>query len=166
MIRKWSQKEVSWAETCLILFLGVIVFIMLSGCIQEEQVQDDRELFIGMTQDISGFYPWISRDITSVSVNQNFFNCLVEIDNKTKGLRPALAESWTNPDNRTYRLYLREGVTFHNGDIFNAEDVKFTLQFLKNFSFYQERLGSRGYRPGVSCKRGPCGCDAWCGIER
>ena len=142
MTRKLSQNEIRLVEVCLILFFCMVILICLSGCIQEDKVQSKEELFIGMTQDISGFYPWISRDITSISVNQNFFNCLVEIDNKTKGLRPALAESWSNPDNRTYRLYLQKNVTFHNGNKFTADDVAFTLQFLKNFSFYQERLST------------------------
>jgi peptide/nickel transport system substrate-binding protein len=142
MIRKRSLKDFNPVEICLILFFAIMILICLSGCVQEDAVQSKEELFVGMTQDISGFYPWISRDITSISVNQNFFNCLVEIDNKTKGLRPALAESWANPDNRTYRLYLRENVTFHNGDKFTADDVAFTLQYLENFSFYQERLST------------------------
>ena len=41
----------------------------------------------------------------------------------------SLAESWTvSPDQRTYEFKLREGVKFHNGDPFTAEDVKFSFQ--------------------------------------
>ncbi|HTO11481.1 MAG TPA: ABC transporter substrate-binding protein [Candidatus Binatia bacterium] len=41
---------------------------------------------------------------------------------------PSLAESWTvSPDQRTYEFKLREGVKFHNGDPFTAEDVKFSF---------------------------------------
>jgi peptide/nickel transport system substrate-binding protein len=41
---------------------------------------------------------------------------------------PSLAESWTvSPDQRTYEFKLRQGVTFHNGDPFTAEDVKFSF---------------------------------------
>jgi peptide/nickel transport system substrate-binding protein len=41
---------------------------------------------------------------------------------------PSLAESWTvSPDQRTYEFKLREGVKFHNGDAFTAEDVKFSF---------------------------------------
>jgi peptide/nickel transport system substrate-binding protein len=41
---------------------------------------------------------------------------------------PSLAESWTmSDDQRVYEFKLREGLTFHNGDPFTAEDVKFTF---------------------------------------
>ena len=41
---------------------------------------------------------------------------------------PSLAESWTlSPDQRTYEFKLREGVKFHNGDPFTAEDVKYSF---------------------------------------
>src|SRR5215471_19936369 len=43
-------------------------------------------------------------------------------------MAPSLAESWTvSPDQRVYEFKLREGVKFHNGDPFTAEDVKFTF---------------------------------------
>jgi peptide/nickel transport system substrate-binding protein len=50
-------------------------------------------------------------------------------------MAPALAESWTeSPEGLTYEFTLREGVTFHNGDPFTAEDVKFSFQRYKGVS--------------------------------
>ena len=41
---------------------------------------------------------------------------------------PSLAESWTvSADQKTYEFKLREGLRFHNGDPFTAEDVKFSF---------------------------------------
>jgi peptide/nickel transport system substrate-binding protein len=56
----------------------------------------------------------------------NIFEGLVEFD-KDFRIIPSLAVSWNNPDNLTWRFYLRQGVRFHNGDDFVAEDVKFSL---------------------------------------
>jgi len=43
-------------------------------------------------------------------------------------MAPALAESWTeSPDGLAYEFTLREGVTFHNGDPFTAEDVHYSF---------------------------------------
>ena len=47
-------------------------------------------------------------------------------------MAPSLAESWTvSPDQRVYEFKLREGLKFHNGDPFTAEDVKFSFQRAK-----------------------------------
>jgi peptide/nickel transport system substrate-binding protein len=41
----------------------------------------------------------------------------------------SLAESWTeSPDGLLYEFKLREGLTFHNGDPFTAEDVTFSFE--------------------------------------
>jgi peptide/nickel transport system substrate-binding protein len=43
-------------------------------------------------------------------------------------MAPSLAEFWTlSEDQQTYEFKLREGLSFHNGDPFTAEDVKFTF---------------------------------------
>lgn len=42
-------------------------------------------------------------------------------------LVPMLAESWERVDDLTWRFALREGVTFHNGEPWNAEAAKFSI---------------------------------------
>jgi peptide/nickel transport system substrate-binding protein len=43
-------------------------------------------------------------------------------------MSPSLAESWTvSADQKSYEFKLREGLKFHNGDPFTAEDVKFSF---------------------------------------
>src|SRR5256884_8438207 len=43
-------------------------------------------------------------------------------------MTPSLAESWTvSADQRVYEFKLREGLKFHNGDPFTADDVKFSF---------------------------------------
>ena len=44
-------------------------------------------------------------------------------------MAPSLAESWTeSPDKRSYEFKLRQGLKFHNGDPFTADDVVVQLQ--------------------------------------
>jgi len=48
---------------------------------------------------------------------------------------PCLAESWReSPDGLVYEFKLREGLRFHNGDPFTAEDVKFSFQRYRGVS--------------------------------
>ena len=45
---------------------------------------------------------------------------------------PSLAESWSvSPDQRSYEFKLRQGLKFHNGDPFTAEDVVFSFERAK-----------------------------------
>ncbi|HYE89442.1 MAG TPA: ABC transporter substrate-binding protein [Terriglobales bacterium] len=56
-------------------------------------------------------------------------------------MSPSLAESWTlSPDQRTYEFKLREGLKFHNGDPFTAEDVKFSFHRAKGSKTLHERV--------------------------
>jgi peptide/nickel transport system substrate-binding protein len=56
-------------------------------------------------------------------------------------MSPSLAESWTlSADQRTYEFKLREGLTFHNGDPFTAEDVKFSFHRSKGSRALHEKV--------------------------
>jgi len=56
-------------------------------------------------------------------------------------LTPSLAESWTvSPDQRVYDFKLREGLRFHNGDPFTAEDVKFSFERAKGAKLLQAKV--------------------------
>jgi peptide/nickel transport system substrate-binding protein len=56
-------------------------------------------------------------------------------------LTPSLAESWTvSPDQRVYEFKLRQGLKFHNGDPFTAEDVQFSFQRAKGAKILQEKV--------------------------
>ncbi len=59
----------------------------------------------------------------------NVYEGLVELNQDTGEIEPALAESWTvSPDGLVYDFTLRQGVTFSNGQPFAADDVKFSLE--------------------------------------
>ena len=56
-------------------------------------------------------------------------------------LTPSLAESWTvSADQRVYEFKLRQGLKFHNGDPFTAEDVKFSFHRAKGAKVLQEKV--------------------------
>lgn len=57
----------------------------------------------------------------------NVYEGLVRRD-KQMQIEPALAASWEPLEDKGWRFHLREGVTFHDGATFNAEDVLFSYE--------------------------------------
>ncbi len=65
-------------------------------------------------------------------ITRQIFDSLVAVDS-TGAYHPWLATSWEqSADGLTWRLTLREGVTFHDGTPFNAEAVKFNFDRIKD----------------------------------
>jgi peptide/nickel transport system substrate-binding protein len=58
---------------------------------------------------------------------RHVFDGLLYKDLDTGEIKPALAKSWRFVDPTTMEFELREGVKFHNGAAFNADDVVYTL---------------------------------------
>ncbi len=58
-----------------------------------------------------------------------------------KTMAPSLAESWTlSADGKVYDFKLREGLKFHNGDPFTADDVRFSFQRAKGYRILKEKV--------------------------
>jgi peptide/nickel transport system substrate-binding protein len=61
------------------------------------------------------------------SFDMNIYEPLIRRDRDLK-LEPALATEWTNINPTTWRIKLRQGVTFHDGTPLTVEDVIFSIQ--------------------------------------
>jgi peptide/nickel transport system substrate-binding protein len=60
--------------------------------------------------------------------------------NEAGEIEPALAERWDiSEDDTEYTFYLRQGVTFHNGEPFNADSVIFSWERGKQITQWGER---------------------------
>jgi peptide/nickel transport system substrate-binding protein len=66
-------------------------------------------------------------EFLTFSVLSNVCEGLVSLDAWLR-VQPALAASWTNPDERHWRFELRPGVVFHDGRPLEADDVVFSLE--------------------------------------
>ena len=58
------------------------------------------------------------------------WDTLIYRDPKTNEYKGQLATAWKWIDDKTLELELRQGVKFHNGEEFDADDVVFTLNFV------------------------------------
>ncbi len=88
----------------------------------------DIELIISQKSDIETFDPAMTSDTSTHNVNINIFDTLIRLSEDGKDFTPELAESWKVLNPTTWQFKLRRGVKFTNGEEFNAEAVKFTIE--------------------------------------
>ena len=90
-----------------------------------------QDLVIAQGADITTLDPTQATQIHNLNLFYNIYDALVTWDPKDIGkLVPELAVSWRSVDPLTWQFKLRQGVTFHNGEPFNADAVKFTVDRL------------------------------------
>ena len=121
----------------LALILCIVIITGVSGCIDTNTNNGGNKtgefnLRIATGDDtFKGFNPWMKfLNYHTLTINSNVFNSLVEFGEIFQ-IIPALAESWNNPDNLTWRFNLRNDVKFHNGYNLTAEDVKYLVESIK-----------------------------------
>jgi peptide/nickel transport system substrate-binding protein len=91
--------------------------------------QTPNTLVIDTTADPGSLDPALVAQTSGFSVINSIFDNLVERD-YAGALVPMLAESWSFPDPTTVEFKLRQGVTFQNGEPFNAASVKYSIDRL------------------------------------
>lgn len=67
----------------------------------------------------------------SMQVYQNVFAKLVKMD-ESYSIQPDLAESWSQDSPTTWTFHLVQDATFHNGEPVTAEDVKYSIERIKD----------------------------------
>ena len=88
-------------------------------------------LTVGLSIDAESMDPYLVKQVAGEGVSKAMFDNLIERD-FDGNLVPGLATSWTFVDDKTIEFKLREGVKFHNGEDFDANAVKFSLERMKN----------------------------------
>ncbi|RNF38106.1 glutathione ABC transporter substrate-binding protein [Planococcus salinus] len=89
------------------------------------------DLILAVLSDASSLDPHGSNDVPSSVVQANIYETLVN-RNENNEIIPGLAESWEQVDETTWTFKLQEGVTFHDGEEFNAEVVKMNLDRVRD----------------------------------
>ncbi|WP_373687735.1 ABC transporter substrate-binding protein [Clostridium tagluense] len=109
-------------------FTLVMSIVLLVGCGGDKTASNEKVLVYG-----SGDYSSINPALYEHGeINSLIFSGLTAHDKNNKVI-PGLAKSWTiDKATNTYTFMLRNDVKWHDGKIFTAEDVKFTLETIMN----------------------------------
>ena len=109
------------------------------GTATEGEATEGGDLILAVLSDASSLDPHGSNDVPSSVVQENIYETLVSRDENNE-IVPGLAESWEQVDETTWSFQLREGVTFHDGEEFNAEVVKANLDRIRDEAVASPRL--------------------------
>lgn len=84
-------------------------------------------LIVANQYDAKTLDPIATNDIATSTLCMHIYDNLIW-QNDDGTIEPRLAESWEFLSDTEYKLNLRKGVKFHNGEELKADDVKFTLE--------------------------------------
>lgn len=93
------------------------------------QVDATGKIVMAMSVEPDTLENWKAYSTDGHPVIRNIQEALLNHDPETMELVGELATSWELVDDDTWRFKLREGVTFHNGDPFNAEVAAFGINY-------------------------------------
>ncbi len=92
----------------------------------------DDTLSVAFTKELENVDSYFNSSREGVVLQRAIWDGLIYRDPVTNEYKGNLATSWEWIDDVTLELKLREGVRFHNGEPFNADDVVFTVNFVAN----------------------------------
>ena len=89
------------------------------------------DLSIALGGDVTSMDPHFHNLTPNNNIGAHVFDTLVMKEPGGR-IKPGLAESWRVVDDTTWEFRLRKGVRFHDGSIFTAADVVFSLDRIPN----------------------------------
>lgn len=95
------------------------------------QTRSAGNLRVAYHEEFRTLDPHFSLQVAERYMMYSLYNTLVGMDEGFNPV-PELAESWSNPDPKSYLFKLRPGVKFHDGSDFDAEVVKWNIDRLKD----------------------------------
>jgi len=137
------KKSIRWLPIYTVF--SVLVFFLLSAILgihllsKNDQIQSadyiegqpKDQIIVALSDEVTGIYPNMAYSVEELALSNSIFEGLTILRNGR--VQPALAESWTNPDDLTWRVKLRKA-SFHNGSVLKASDVKYSIEETQNNS--------------------------------
>ncbi|MGO1120116.1 ABC transporter substrate-binding protein [Rhodovibrionaceae bacterium A322] len=109
------------------LRLGLLAAAASAALLSFSAVADAKTFRYATTGDILGIDPHANNEGPTNAMKANIYGRLVH-RKPDLSLEPDLATEWEKVDDVTWRFKLREGVKFHNGNDFNADDVVYSYK--------------------------------------
>ena len=115
---------------------GALAALLCSSVLAGPALADraSDQLDVAMSRETDFIDPIHTSSADSHLFGTLIFDTLMYADRETGEMLPSLATDWTWVDDTTVEFTLREGVTYQNGEPFNADDVVYTFGLLMDMS--------------------------------
>jgi peptide/nickel transport system substrate-binding protein len=116
--------------TTLLTALAVLLGLAASAPAQDRA--RTKEIVVAFAAEPRTLLPNTIVDWTTNNMVEHMYDRLVDRDPKTYKPSPMLATGWKVINDTTWEFALRQNVKFHNGEPFNAQSVKATMDYIKD----------------------------------
>jgi peptide/nickel transport system substrate-binding protein len=110
--------------------LGLAVAGALAAAMPALAAKRDNSVRFAYDQAPENIDPYFNNVRIGVIISQQVWDTLVYRDPNTGEYKGQLARDWKQIDDKTIEFELRQGIKFHNGEEFDADDVVYTLNFV------------------------------------
>ncbi len=112
----------------------LVAFTLLAAVAAQPAIAGKRDGLVRFAYDQApeNIDPFFNNVRIGVIIGQHVWDTLVYRDPNTGEYKGQLATAWRQIDDKTIEFDLRQGVKFHNGEEFDADDVVYTLNFVAN----------------------------------
>lgn len=114
------------------LSLAAICIAGLSAATPAQATKADGILRFAYDQTLESVDPYFSTQRLSVILSRNVFDTLIHRDEASGEYKPLLASAWEWKDDKTLEMTMRSGVKFQDGRDFSADDVVYTLNYVRD----------------------------------
>ncbi len=119
-----------------LVLLSCVAFSLMAGGSQEKATDDaapNKEVVVGMENIMFQLDPTQTSNLNASMVFENMFDALFHMNEETLDIEPWVCTDYTvSDDGLTWTMNLREDVKFWDGETLNAEDVKYTLDRMRD----------------------------------
>jgi peptide/nickel transport system substrate-binding protein len=112
--------------------IATVMMAGLCAALAGQATAQEKVLQVGVTSLPPPFgNPYAAGVFPSWHTWTALFDAMTVVDEKDGSAQPALATRWQSQNDTTWRFTLRDGITFDNGEPFNAEAVAAAINFLR-----------------------------------
>ena len=134
----------NWIKYIFIIFIiGILIFAVIKIRQDQEKISSDeqnisneeekiKEIRVGIAG-IDTINPILSNNKNVQDITKLIYEPLVNLTSDYKA-EPCLATEWAKESNNSYLIKLRENVRWSDGQRFTSEDVRFTIDRLKEIA--------------------------------